>query len=240
MAPRAGSKPRKPPEQPSGIGHNLSPDERETIFVRHMAGIRADAAQVDKAKEVVKALQKGLTVKRNACKLDGFPLAIVDEILADEAKTRADLAAYEESRRFMRDAVGLASGRQIDLFATLTPDARSEAEWGEMGYAAGIRGEPGTPPKDMPREFDQTWLKRWGAAQEKLAWALADKGINPERSRTNAGTGPTADEIAAKPEDDDADAGGATPDSNVLSGRPVDDDKAADEVFTDPPAETTH
>ena len=236
MAPRAGAKPKKTPEQPSGIGHNLSPDERETIFVRHMAKIRAHVAAIDKAKEVVKSLQKTYTVDRNACKLDGFPLAIVDEILEDEAKTRADLAAYEESRRFMRGSVGLFSGAQIDLFASLTPDARSEAEWGEMGYNAGIKGEPGTPPKDMPREFDQTWLKRWGAAQEKLAWALSDKGINPERSRTTAGTGPTADEIAAKPEEADADAGGATPDKNILSGEPVDDEG----TFAEPAPEVVH
>ena len=206
MAPRAKPEPRTVASQPP-MHHNLSAAEKEDLFLRHMTKIRQARANVDHAKVGLKAIRKIETELRNACRADSFPLKLVDEILEDEAKTRADLLAYEQSRAMMRSAVGLFAGTQIDLFAALEPTARTDAEWGRMGFNAGVKGMVGTPPPDCAPECHQAWMKGWGAGQEKIAWNLAEKGINPDRRNLDAV--PERGPVAAD-DDDDAPTGCAT------------------------------
>ena len=204
MAPRA--KPEK--KDANGLGHNgppPTPEQREADFLRNMDACRRFRAATDDAKAGMKAIRKQETVVRNTAKQAGFSLKVIDEILADEAKTRADIVGYEEQRAWARGTVGLANGRQADLFDT--PEAKTEFEWGENGYNAGLRGEPAKPPAEMPPEYVQLWMGRHVAGKERLAWAMAESGLNPDRSRTDIGLGsqvppPDDDQAAAEPEGD--------------------------------------
>lgn len=213
MAKTAGREPKQTPA-PSApaatpqVGHNLTRDQKEAGFIRHMAAIREVEGYYADAQQGMKAVRKQRNEIRNACKRDGWSMKVVDEILEDEAKVSQNARmAFEEQRRFMREVVGLPTGVQVDLFAALEPEARTEAEWGALGYNAGLKGLPGKPQDyGVPPERHQIWLQRWGAGQERLSWALSDKGINPERTTTARGTGPTADEIKRQAEEDDDEA----------------------------------
>jgi hypothetical protein len=181
----------KPTEEPAGIGDNGT--QREAAFHVHMQALTARRAETDRAKETLKAIRKLETQVRNAAKADGFSLKLIDEIMDDEGKTRADLAAEAEDRYWMRQARGLPVGGQMDMFATTPTLVRDATAWEAEGYRAGIRGMEGKPPEGVSSPHLQDWMTGWGAGQEKLAWSLSAKGHNPER--LGHGGGPTAGEI---------------------------------------------
>jgi ribosome modulation factor len=179
MAPRPG-KDTAPPAN-ADPGHNsgrLTQADWESLWLRHLQTLRARRAATLDAKAALKAVQKLETTARNTARGDGYPLAIIDRILDDEGKIRVDLEEMAALERMMREVAGLPTGVQVNLFGDSGP--RDEAWWGEDGYQAGVAGKPGVPPPECPPEFHQTWLKRWGGGQEKLAWALSEKGVNPE------------------------------------------------------------
>jgi hypothetical protein len=202
MAARAGRAPL-PPEhekEPSGaetqFPDNLSDREkRAAARLRHIAEIRKARDDRMAAQAVVKAKRKLETRLRNAYKSDGFTLEILDEALKREETPRRDLVRYEAERNEVFEDLGQAVFVQPEMFAEMT----DEQSWADHGFQAGLAGKLASPPKECPPEFHQAWMKRWGAGQERIAWSLASRGINPERG-TGSGTGPTADEIAREPE----------------------------------------
>lgn len=203
MANRAGkSKNGAPPAEqpPNGKGvehaHNIpTREDRAALRLSHIQLIRDAMEERKKAQEAVKALRKVEKRYRNAYETDGFSLALLDEAFDREDTPGRDLQAYERERHELFEDLGQPNYVQPDLFAQMG----DEETWGEAGYRAGLAGKVGTPPQECSPEFHQTWLKRWGAGQERLAWALEEKGV---RSTPLARGGPTADEIARNGDED--------------------------------------
>lgn len=194
-------RPRKTPEDetrpdPAQVEHphNLTAreqrEQRAAHRLRLIAGIREARDRRITAQEVVRAQRKIETVLRNDYASNDWSLAILDEAFDREDKPRRDLHAYEAERNEVFEDLGQAVYIQPDLFERMPQAAWDETLWSDDGYQAGIAGKVGKPPEECPPEFTQTWLKRWGSGQERIAWSLADKGINPERSRTDIGVEP--------------------------------------------------
>ena len=200
--PKGEPEPEKPPVD-DNVRAMTEQEEREASFLRHMAALRRQRDIVDEAKGALKAVKKIETRMRNEAKADGWMLKLIDEIMDDESKSRVDLAAENKARNFMREIVGLPIGGQADLFERMPEEARDAETWGADGYRAGARGLPAKPPTEMPARFMQDWMKRWTAGKERLDWAQAEQGINPERTRTDIASGP----VELEPVDDDEDEG---------------------------------
>jgi hypothetical protein len=195
MAKKAGDSAngRTPPDpEKTEHPHNVpTREEMAALRLRHIEGIRrARDARIAKQEEA-RALRKVETRLRNAYKADGFTLEILDEALNREDTPGRDLVRYEQERHDLFEDLGQAVYVQADIFEAMG----DEEYWRQAGYQAGIAGKPGTPPEKIAPEFIQPWMSGWNGGQERLGWALAERGINPEKKAGSTGSGPTRDEI---------------------------------------------
>lgn len=206
MAPRAKAKAAETAKKPSDIkltlvetqpieahGKVLTRQERQSLILKHIHNMRVCRANTDAAKAALKAVKKIETAARNLYNGNSFSLKIADEALEREGMPRRQNAQYEAERHEVFEALGQATYVQPDLLASMPVEARDETYWGDLGYEYGLKGLEARAPKEMPERFLQTFLKRWGAAQEILAWALSDKGINPEKGTSAGGEGVVVD-----------------------------------------------
>jgi hypothetical protein len=206
MPRRAKEKPAEPQGEAPGEGHN-SREQKEILLLNHVANLRQANASITVAMSAVKVAKKAAKLVRNAAKLDGFTLKILDEALEIESQVgeRREQERQAEERVFVFETLGLPLGmRQGEL--DLPAPKRDAKFWGDLGYQRGIAGEP-QDAADVPPEFLQAYLKRHTAGAEKLAWAQAERGQNPERVG-GVGTGPTARELGGDDDDEDDDDDG--------------------------------
>ncbi len=197
---------------PTEVGatiHELRPpamsrdQEREALYLCTLAELRGRRAATTKAKaafDAVKLLEKQARALAEAA---GFRLSFIDEIFKREGMARKTVAADEQERQWHMEKAGQPLAVQQDMFDRMPEGARDEEFWKDHGYAAGLAGKPGKPPAEMAPQFVQVWLQRWGAGQDKLSWALAEKGINSERTRTDIAAQP----LAKGPEDEEEEEG---------------------------------
>jgi hypothetical protein len=178
--------------------HNMTDREkRAAARIRHADAIRKARDARLAANEIVKALRKKEKTLRNAYELDGFSLRLLDEAFERADTPGRNLRAYEIERTELFEDLGQATYIQPELLARAPEGSMDETDWMAHGYRAGLEGAEGKPPDECPPEFTQPWMREWGRGQERLSWALEDKGI---RSTPKASGGPTAAEIARAPE----------------------------------------
>lgn len=187
-----------------GIGSNSGADPaREAALLRHVDQLRGANNAIEMAQGAVKNAKKAAKIIRNAAKTDGFTLKILDEALKREGQGNArEQQSQEEERTFVFRTLGLPCGPVEQGELNLTPHKRNEKYWADDGYRAGLQGKEATPPDGMPAEHMQVWLRQRAAGVERVNWALAEEGHNPERAPGSHGGGPTADEIAREHEDE--------------------------------------
>lgn len=167
------SRPRKPPAQtkppiPKGKGGlrarpKGAGDERalRDALQLQLIGLRAKHTAVDikiaVKREEIRSLNEDRKVIRGAIETAGMPLALFDEAYEDGKTSRVDLARKEASRSLVREAYGLPTGTQGELFTgeDKTPEAAKPAVyWEAEGYRAGISGlDPDKMPKPPPEHL---------------------------------------------------------------------------------------
>ena len=173
---------RTPKTKPEEEGHNSL--AREAALHRFMDAIKTAHAAVEEAQTVVVARKKVETEARNAAIAGGFTLKVLDQALKLEAQgNRREQAAQEEERYFVFKARGLPLGNEVQLELDLGDSEKKDEEfWGADGYNSGLKGEARTPPPECPPHFHQAWMLRHVAGTERLAWAQAQEGLNPEKT----------------------------------------------------------
>lgn len=209
MAPRTGKKP-KPAPPPSGDNPNIHPEhnsgvltqeDKDDLFLIHLAQARQDNAALEKAMEAVRAVRKVRTRNRNLCRTDGFPLALMDEILKDEELAYHEVQERETIRLRMRGVANQPGGSldQLDLFNdSFAASEAAEARWRGDGKLAGLRAADNSVEemdrRGVPPEWRQAWMEEWGEGQQRLARAFATK------NRIEGKPDPAAPEPAAEGE----------------------------------------
>lgn len=175
-----------------GPGHNNPPNE-EAKFLVHMRKIIAANADMAGARAERQRIRK-------LAKADGIELKKLDAVI-----TMLDWAPGEVREHFgvlNRYALfaGLPIGAQADLFHDVPQAAMEELDWESVGFAAGMsdKGAYGTAPDECPPERHQAYLRGVHRATEKIAWSMAEAGVNPEK----LGDTP-ASAVALEPEDED-------------------------------------
>lgn len=169
---------------PAPKDHNKKPGlsraDRTRLRLSHVSQMRPHRTRIEELQSAIKAERKLLNVIRDAYANDGFSLAALDERLKNEGKNRRAVQAYENERFEVGEDLGQANYQQQDLFDAMPEAARDEVYWSDLGYQIGIEGREPKLPADMPSQFTQVFMKRYHAAQEKLAWAMAPD-VNPDK-----------------------------------------------------------
>lgn len=181
MAAKAGTK----KAAPAGAGDNseaFTAEDREALFTHHLVQARKDATILEKAMEAVRGVKKARKKNREMCRMDGFALKYLDEILAEEQLSESDRVADAEMRTFMRVTANLPviGARQLDLFSGLAPASaesgpKTEADYRSMGYNAGFSATgPCVVPEEVPPgDPAQWWVEGWNDAQRTLGERLS-------------------------------------------------------------------
>jgi len=169
MARKAGST-----DEPAPVGHNAPPltkEDREALYIIHLANAREDNDKLAAAKAVFEAVKKARVLRRKALSSDGFDIHETDRILRDEERPRYEVEADEEIRHFQRTAANQPVGAQLELTFqndSFTQQELDEAHWRGRGYTAGLRGADNDPPEECHPEFHQVFREGWADGQEKL------------------------------------------------------------------------
>lgn len=213
MAPRGGKSTKgkggdgaaasAPPAAGSVPGHNIK--ERTASFLTHKQILEVHDERLRAANEAMKGIKKARKTVRDAAKNDGWPLAMFDRILKDAAKTRGDLSADAALEAFMRETSGLPvvgkPGTQQSLFDEAP---KKDATWWEAeGEMAGMANRPCSPPDGLSGAFTQAWTRGWHSAQERRAWALSERGVNPESLGLSPDVAPPAPPGRGDDDEDD-------------------------------------
>lgn len=184
---------------PAGSAASIPNRNEEAVFLSHLGKLRIQQNKMAVAKAAYDAEKNTMTDIFRLAKSDGFTRKELQAILDDGAASRRDLTAEEERRMQLRTWAGLPAGTQADLFAS--PTAAQDELFAEgQGYTAGLRGDTSDMPDTFPPHHAQAWLRGHHAGREKLAWAFAEAGGNPEKKDSGVKvTGPTlvADNDAA-------------------------------------------
>lgn len=183
---------------PGGYGHNSGDMPEEAVFITHLNKLRAQQKKAEAKKAEYDAERTALTDLFRQAKADGFSRKELQAILDDSGASRRDLQAEEERRVRLRAWAGLPAGVQGDLFANTPEAARDELDAEGAGYAAGLRGDDQTMPDNFAPHYAPAFLRGWNAGQERLAWAMAEAGKNPERK-----DGAEAKPVDLDPEDEE-------------------------------------
>lgn len=177
MAAKAGAKNDSP-----GPGHNeppapLTDEQRDALYLTHVAQARQDNLTLEKALEAVRAVRKVRTRNRNLCRTDGWPLAHLDRNLKREEMTYEELCAEAKVHAQMDRAQGLPTTgeEQIDLFGnavTVKGDPsldHDDGYWAAIGYMAGKKGIDQAIPDYVPPEHGNAWHTGYADGQKVLA-----------------------------------------------------------------------
>ncbi len=177
-------------QEAQGIGHNSEAvgSLTEALLISHFSKLRAQQLKVDAKKIELDAERSAMTDLFRLAKVDGLTRKELTTLLDDSKSSQRDLQREEERRAQLRSWIGLPAGTQTDLFARLPEEVKDEQYYEGQGYAAGLRGDSGVAPEEISPRFIQAWLRGWSGGQEKLAWALAEAGRNPEKKDTGVPT----------------------------------------------------
>lgn len=185
--------------EPVGEGHNLTPEQEErALLLHHFDKLRQQEAKAAEKKAEYDAEREALTHLFRIAKADGFKRKELQALLDDTRALRRDLTAEEERRARLRSYVGLPAGTQLELFSSPL-EMQDEQHAQGQGYAAGLRGEPGTVPDHIEARFVQAYMGGWGRGQEELSWALSEAGRIVDRKK-NAQARPV--ELEPEPQDE--------------------------------------
>lgn len=224
-----------PPQEPERP--NVTQEDKDDLFLVHLAQARQDNEKQEVLKNALRVFNKQRTLRRAACRADGFPLAQLDEILKDELEDAEDVAKREEARARMRGLAGVAGGsKQQDLFDdSFAKREAHEQKWLEHGLLVGLRGANPDPGKyNVPPDLIQDWEAKRREGQDRLGKALATSmrmgGPRPEGMEHLTGSGEAPDAPADAPAGPDAPL---TPGSEEAPGDP-DADQYAREPVGDP------
>lgn len=186
--------------EPAGEGHNELTKEQEerALLLHHFDKLRQQEAKAAAQKLLYDGERENLTDLFRVAKADGFTRKELQALLDDTKALRRYLTAEEERRAKLRAWVGLPAGTQLELFGSPLEVQDEQYSQGQ-GYAAGLRGEPGTVPDHIEARFVQAFMRGWGKGQEELSWALSAAGrVIDRRKETNAN--PVA--LTPEPEDE--------------------------------------
>lgn len=210
MAQQAGTKldvipGGKNPDPDDNVKGLTEAEQREANLHRHLAAHREIDASIEVQMNILKGLKKQRSKVRAAAKNDQWLLGLIDEQLKEENTSRRDRDAREAQRSFIRMCCGMPTGTgQGDMVEDEKAiAARDEESWARDGYLTGLRGAKCEAPDGMPPEYLKRWTGEWHRGDEKLSWAMAEQGSNPERAPGSTTSGPTAKEIAGGADDDD-------------------------------------
>lgn len=168
-------------EAEGGEPKSLPNRNEEAVFLSHLNKLRTQQAKMLLKKAEYDAEKNVMTDLFREAKVDKFSRKELQAILDDGAASRRDLTAEEERRAQLRTWAGLPAGTQADLFAS--PTAAQDELFAEgQGYTAGLRGDTSEMPSNFPPHHAQAWLRGHHAGREKMAWAFAEAGGNPEKA----------------------------------------------------------
>lgn len=148
-----------------GIGHNsdLSPDQRQALFIHHLTKIEELKAEVASAAGTLRSAYK-------TAKADGILKKEID--FAIRLRTADEDEILEERRREQQLAqwINHPLGTQADLFGhgdgvDRTPAVDKAAEAGKL---AGMEGKRCEPPHHYQTEQAQAWIESWHIGQAAL------------------------------------------------------------------------
>lgn len=186
-------------EAEGGQSKSIPNRNEEAVFLSHLNKLRLQEAKKAVAKAALDVEANVLTDLFRAAKADGYSRKELQAILDDGKASRRDLTAEEERRAQLRAWAGLPAGTQADLFGT--PSLAQDELYAEgQGYTAGLRGDDSTLPDHIAPNHAPAFLRGYHAGQEKLVWAQAEAGINPERKDT----GLPVSAVPLEPEPEDA------------------------------------
>lgn len=170
------------PPSPAPADHNVGKPDEQALLLSHFDKLRRQEAVVAERKADYDAEKATMTDLFHVAKVDGFTRKELQALLDDSKAPRRNLVAEEERRAKLRAWLGLPIGTQGDLFANTPSEVKDEADFTGDGYAAGIRGDIGKPPAEVPARFVQPWMRGWGEGQDKLAWGLSEAGRVVDRN----------------------------------------------------------
>ena len=165
----------------AGPGHNSGKGPNEALFISHLNKLRTQQKKVAEARVAYDAERSALNDLFALAKADKFTRKELVAILDDMTASRRDLLAEEERRAQLRAWAGLPAGTQADLFEKTPSPAVDEIAAEGFGYSAGLRGDDAKLPDHIAPHHAPAFMRGWHAGQEKLAWALSDAGVNPEK-----------------------------------------------------------
>jgi hypothetical protein len=164
----------------TGVGHNS--EAMQASLHQHMAEFRMHRSRLAQANEGLKALKKAFKQARNVAKADGWLLKVLDAALDVEDNNDRDAAAEAEQRRFVFEVLALPLGlKNGELFGDNADPGEAVAYWHKQGYSAGLRNDEASPPKKVPPDHHQDWLRGRSEGVERALWAAAARGVNVER-----------------------------------------------------------
>lgn len=172
---------------PPAAGHNKPPltrEEKNALLVRHIGLLRAQQAEIEKARAPFQAAQATLTDLINTAKGDlgkAYSRKHLIALCEDVGTRLRDLAREEEQRFHDRQALGLpVFGVQQDLFGgggdAMPEEAKDEIAWEADGYLAGRRGDSPTAPEGCPPRMDQAFMRGYNKGVEENGKLLAQAG----------------------------------------------------------------
>ena len=176
---------------PAGSSASIPNRNEEAVFLSHLNKLRTQQNKVAEKKAALDAERSVMNDLFALAKADKFTRKDLQAILDDGAASRRDLTAEEERRAQLRLWAGLPAGTQPDLFGT--PSLAQDELYAEgQGYTAGLRGDGSEMPDNFAPNHAPAWLRGYHAGQEKLAWAFAEAGGNPEKADSGVKlSGPT-------------------------------------------------
>lgn len=169
------------------IRPRTSEQDREANYLRTLDDLRGLNAAVVVAEAPHKAAKLKVKERRALAEAAGFSLAHIDLVFKREAMNRKAAQKDEQERQWHLETAGQVIAVQQDLLDRMPEAARDEQFWRDHGRAQGLANKPAKPPAEMSPVFTQAWLQDWGVGKDRFDWSLAEKNINPERSRTDIG-----------------------------------------------------
>lgn len=191
MAAKPGQSPNPNQPPPNGEGHNsqgpLTQKDLDDLQLVHMAEMRQHNDALEKAMEAVRGVRKMRTRHRTVVRTDGFPIALMDEMLEDEELPLHEVKEREAKRSHMRGVANQPGGKVSDLplIELAQEKVNDEARWRGHGYTVGLRGADPDPTKyEVPGDMLQAWEEERRRGTSRLEEAFITKhrieGTTPE------------------------------------------------------------
>ena len=112
---------------------------------------------------------------RKTIKARGIELGLLDAAIRMSEWSRSEVRENVSTRMQYLKWLGLPTGTQGDLFASLSDDEVQKQEWDAAGYTAALTGKPNKPPEECPPAFHQDFMRGFNrAADEDFEAAAPD------------------------------------------------------------------